>query len=95
MQPPCAFFSQLNEMVKIYGNIDSILEKINRENHLVPISQPLIELIEGETRYTFSGWFTRAAQVQVKQSESRLQGPVHAQHGFVQGEHEGHSDQHE
>ena len=60
--PEPDYYQKLSEMVKIYNNIDSILEKINNDKSINFISKPLTELIEIETVFTYSGLLKRTQE---------------------------------
>lgn len=56
---PQKYYFKLAEVVNLYSNIGSILEKLHRDNCLESITTDFEQILENEINYTISGKLTR------------------------------------
>jgi len=78
------YYFKLAEVVQIYSNVDSILEKIHRDNCLGSVTSDFQQILENEIQYTVTGELNRTQETQKREHQPGLSGPVLPQFATVQ-----------
>lgn len=70
------YYNELTEVVQIYSNVESILEKIHSDNNLKLLVNTFQIIIENELQYTVEGRIIRTQKTQKRQSSVGIQRSV-------------------